>query len=97
MYRAVVVPSSFSESLTQCSTFFNYAGELKLPKRFLVPPPHIDHPTGEFLVKSGVSLYASAESQKIGHVSLLTSLTCGLKADSRIEQPVHFATLSPSQ
>ena len=45
-------------------------GELKLPKCYLVPPPFIEHPTGEFLVHNGVSLYASAESQKIGHVRL---------------------------
>ena len=46
------------------------AGELKLPKKFLVPPPKIDFPTGEFLAANGVSLYASAESQKIGHVRI---------------------------
>ena len=46
-----------------------YDGELKLPKYFLVPPPHIDKPTGQYASANGISTYAVSESQKIGHVT----------------------------
>ncbi|MDR0516791.1 MAG: 2,3-bisphosphoglycerate-independent phosphoglycerate mutase [Fibromonadaceae bacterium] len=46
-----------------------YDGDLKLPKRFLVPPPAIQNTSGEWFSKSGVSQFACSETQKFGHVT----------------------------
>ena len=46
-----------------------YDGDLKLPKRFLVPPPAIVDTMGEWLSKSGVAQFACSETQKFGHVT----------------------------
>lgn len=46
-----------------------YDGDLKLPPRFLVPPPAIKNTMGEWLSKSGVKQYATSETQKYGHVT----------------------------
>lgn len=64
-----------ADTFNETNTCLHLSGELKLPKKFLVPPPKIDYPTGEFLAANGVSLYASAESQKIGHVSYCRELS----------------------
>jgi 2,3-bisphosphoglycerate-independent phosphoglycerate mutase len=46
-----------------------YDGDLKLPKRFLVPPPAIKSTMGEYLAEAGISQYAISETQKYGHVT----------------------------
>ncbi len=46
-----------------------YDGDLKLPERFLVPPPAIKGTMGEYLAGSGISQYAISETQKYGHVT----------------------------
>lgn len=46
-----------------------YDGDLKLPKNFLVEPPHIEHTMSEFLVEKGVHSYAVSETQKFGHMT----------------------------
>ena len=46
-----------------------YDGDLKLPARFLVPPPAISGVSGELLAKEGVTTFACSETQKFGHVS----------------------------
>ncbi len=46
-----------------------YDGDLKLPKNFLVEPPHIEHTMSEFLVNKGVHSYAVSETQKFGHMT----------------------------
>jgi hypothetical protein len=46
-----------------------YDGDLLLPKNFLVPPPEINHVSGQYLVGSGVSTFAVSETQKFGHVT----------------------------
>lgn len=48
-----------------------YDGDLKLPSRFLVPPPAINGVSGELLAKAGVTTFACSETQKFGHVSPL--------------------------
>ena len=45
-----------------------YDGDLKLPARFLVPPPAISDVSGELLAKMNVSTFACSETQKFGHV-----------------------------
>ncbi|BDA43229.1 2,3-bisphosphoglycerate-independent phosphoglycerate mutase [Coccomyxa sp. Obi] len=46
-----------------------YDGDLKLPARFLVPPPAISGVSGELLANAGVSTFACSETQKFGHVT----------------------------
>lgn len=47
-----------------------YDGELKLPSRFLVPPPIIQRASEEYLVLgTKLRVFACSESQKIGHVT----------------------------
>jgi 2,3-bisphosphoglycerate-independent phosphoglycerate mutase len=46
-----------------------YDGDLKLPKRFLVPPPAIERTLGEYLAKNRIAQYAISETQKFGHVT----------------------------
>jgi 2,3-bisphosphoglycerate-independent phosphoglycerate mutase len=46
-----------------------YDGDLKLPNRFLVPPPAIKNTSGEWFSKSGLTQYACSETQKFGHVT----------------------------
>lgn len=46
-----------------------YDGDLKLPAKFLVPPPAIDHVSGQYLAGSGIHTFACSETQKFGHVT----------------------------
>jgi len=46
-----------------------YDGDLKLPARFLVPPPAINGVSGEYLAKNDISTFACSETQKFGHVT----------------------------
>jgi len=46
-----------------------YDGDLKIPEKFLVFPPHIDSTISEYLADAGVKQYAISETQKFGHVT----------------------------
>ncbi|MCB9529879.1 MAG: 2,3-bisphosphoglycerate-independent phosphoglycerate mutase [Myxococcales bacterium] len=46
-----------------------YDGDLHIPRRYLVDPPHIDRTMGEYLAKNGVTQFACSETQKFGHVT----------------------------
>lgn len=46
-----------------------YDSEAKIPKRFLVEPPMIDHTISEYLVQEGIRMFAISETQKFGHVT----------------------------
>lgn len=46
-----------------------YDGDLKLPNRFLVPPPAIKNTSGEWFSKAGIKQFACSETQKFGHVT----------------------------
>lgn len=46
-----------------------YDGDLKIPEKFLVSPPHIDRTVSEYLAENGVKQYAVSETQKFGHVT----------------------------
>ncbi|MGL4676084.1 MAG: 2,3-bisphosphoglycerate-independent phosphoglycerate mutase [Brevinema sp.] len=46
-----------------------YDGDLKLPELFLVDPPKISRPIGEYFVANGISTMAISETQKYGHVT----------------------------
>lgn len=62
-----------------------YDGDLKLPKNFLVPPPEIQHVSGEFLVKNGISTFACSETQKFGHVTFFWNGNRSGYFDSKLE------------
>jgi 2,3-bisphosphoglycerate-independent phosphoglycerate mutase len=51
------------------SGMLQYDGDLKLPNRFLVPPPSIKNTSGEWFSKSSITQYAVSETQKFGHVT----------------------------
>ena len=46
-----------------------YDGDAHIPTRFLVSPPAIDRPLGEYLCATGMRTLAAAETQKFGHVT----------------------------
>ena len=57
-----------------------YDGDLKLPARFLVPPPAIGGVSGEIFAKNGITTFACSETQKFGHVGLLEPLLSIVKS-----------------
>jgi 2,3-bisphosphoglycerate-independent phosphoglycerate mutase len=54
---------------TRFAGLMQYDGDLKLPARFLVPPPAITRTSGQLLAQAGVSTFACSETQKFGHVT----------------------------
>ncbi len=62
-----------------------YDGDLKIPKRYLVPPPHIKNTLGENLARSGVSQLAISETQKYGHVTYFWNGNRSGKFDDKLE------------
>jgi 2,3-bisphosphoglycerate-independent phosphoglycerate mutase len=67
-----------------------YDGDLKLPTRFLVPPPAIDRTLGEYLARSGIAQYASSETQKFGHVTFFWNGNRSGKFDPAFETYVEI-------
>ncbi|HEU4580720.1 MAG TPA: 2,3-bisphosphoglycerate-independent phosphoglycerate mutase [Polyangiaceae bacterium] len=63
-----------------------YDGDLKLPKRFLVPPPAIKGTLGEHLAQAGITQYAISETQKYGHVTYFWNGNRSGKFDDKLEQ-----------
>jgi 2,3-bisphosphoglycerate-independent phosphoglycerate mutase len=62
-----------------------YDGDLKLPERFLVPPPAIKNTLGEQLASAGISQYAISETQKYGHVTYFWNGNRSGKFDDKLE------------
>jgi 2,3-bisphosphoglycerate-independent phosphoglycerate mutase len=62
-----------------------YDGDLKVPKRYLVPPPAISNTLGENLARSGVTQLALSETQKFGHVTYFWNGNRSGKFDERLE------------
>ena len=67
-----------------------YDGDLQLPKRFLVPPPAIEHTLGEYLARNRVAQYASSETQKFGHVTYFWNGNRSGKFDDQYETYVEI-------
>lgn len=67
-----------------------YDGDLKLPKRFLVEPPAIDHTLGEYLARAGITQYAISETQKYGHVTYFWNGNRSGKFDAKTETYVEI-------
>ena len=62
-----------------------YDGDLKIPNKFLVEPPHIKYTLSEFLVNKGVKSYAVSETQKYGHVTYFWNGNRSEKFDENLE------------
>ncbi|MFM2420065.1 MAG: Phosphoglycerate mutase, partial [Pseudomonadota bacterium] len=72
------------------SGMMQYDGDLKLPTRFLVPPPAIDRTLGEYLARNGIAQYASSETQKFGHVTFFWNGNRSGKFDPALETYVEI-------
>ncbi|KAL6782316.1 GPM1A [Auxenochlorella protothecoides x Auxenochlorella symbiontica] len=67
-----------------------YDGELKLPSIYLVPPPLIERASEQYLVGSGVRIFACSESQKIGHVTFFWNGNRSGYLDKNLEEFVEI-------
>jgi 2,3-bisphosphoglycerate-independent phosphoglycerate mutase len=67
-----------------------YDGDLKIPKKYLVPPPDIDRTVSEYLVHSGALQYAISETQKFGHVTYFWNGNRSGKFDEKKETYVEI-------
>jgi 2,3-bisphosphoglycerate-independent phosphoglycerate mutase len=81
--RAIEISRAFDERDSPEFTYFDrkripdlfyagimqYDGDALIPTHYLVEPPAIDRPLGEYLCAAGVSSYAISETQKFGHVT----------------------------
>ena len=69
-----------------------YDGDLKIPKRYLVPPPAIKNTLGENLARSGVTQLAISETQKYGHVTYFWNGNRSGKFDSKLETYIEISS-----
>lgn len=67
-----------------------YDGDLKVPKNYLVEPPHIQRTVGEYLCASGVRQMAVSETQKFGHVTYFFNGNRTGKFDEKLETYVEI-------
>jgi 2,3-bisphosphoglycerate-independent phosphoglycerate mutase len=67
-----------------------YDGDLKIPRHFLVEPPHIEGSISEYLCASGVYSYAISETQKYGHVTYFWNGNRSGYVDERLEKYVEI-------
>jgi 2,3-bisphosphoglycerate-independent phosphoglycerate mutase len=69
-----------------------YDGDLLIPKRFLVSPPHISHTMGEYLARNAIPQLAIAETQKFGHVTYFWNGNRGGMFDEKVETYVEISS-----
>ncbi len=62
-----------------------YDGDLKIPNRYLVPPPAIADTMGEHLAQTGITQLAISETQKYGHVTYFWNGNRSGKFDDKLE------------
>lgn len=62
-----------------------YDGDLHIPEKFLVTPPHITNTLSEYLVKKGIRSCAISETQKFGHVTYFWNGNRSEKFDEKLE------------
>jgi Metalloenzyme superfamily len=73
-----------------------YDGDLKLPERFLVPPPAIDKVSGQYLARNGITTFACSETQKFGHVTFFWNGNRSGYFDEGLETYVEVRCAVPS-
>ena len=69
-----------------------YDADKKIPKRYLVSPPVIDRPMGEYLAASGTSTLAVSETQKYGHVTYFFNGNRSSKFSDDLEEYVEITS-----
>ncbi len=62
-----------------------YDGDLHVPSHFLVAPPQIDDTVGKRLAGAGLRTFATAETQKFGHVTYFFNGNNSLPPDPALE------------
>lgn len=67
-----------------------YDGDLKIPEKYLVPPPAIDKTVSEFLARTGIPQYAISETQKFGHVTYFWNGNNSMKFHEELEEWVEI-------
>jgi len=67
-----------------------YDGDLHIPSRYLVPPPHITNTIGEYLTGEGVTQLAISETQKYGHVTYFWNGNRSGKFSEKLEEYVEI-------
>ncbi len=67
-----------------------YDGDLHIPSRFLVEPPHIQNTMGELFAKKGITQLAISETQKFGHVTYFWNGNRSGKFDDELETYVEI-------
>ncbi|MGA0369944.1 MAG: 2,3-bisphosphoglycerate-independent phosphoglycerate mutase, partial [Kiritimatiellia bacterium] len=65
-----------------------YDAELNVPKTFLVTPPKIDNPMGEYIAEAGLRQLAVSETQKYGHVTYFFNGNRSGKFNEELEEYV---------
>ncbi len=63
-----------------------YDGDLLIPPRYLVEPPAISRTVSEYLARNGVTQFATAETQKFGHVTYFWNGNNSGKFDPSLEE-----------
>ena len=67
------------------SGMLEYDGDLHIPSRYLVSPPHITNTQGEYLAATGITQFAISETQKYGHVTYFWNGNKSGKFDEKTE------------
>lgn len=94
--RAMEISRAFDEKDFTCfnrerypdviyAGMMEYDGDLKIPKKYLVFPPHIEHTVSEYLAGAGCRQYAVSETQKYGHVTYFWNGNRSEKFDEKLE------------
>lgn len=71
-----------------------YDGDTHTPARYLVAPPAIDTPMGEWLAHAGVPQFAISETQKYGHVTYFWNGNRSGMFDAGLEHYVEIPSYS---
>jgi len=69
-----------------------YDADQKIPQNYLVSPPAIDNPMGEYLAAAGVSTLAVSETQKYGHVTYFFNGNRSDKFSDKLEEYVEITS-----
>ena len=69
-----------------------YDGDLGVPDHYLVAPPEVRGPLGEYLAGAGVTQFACAETQKFGHVTYFWNGNRSGKFDDALEEYVEIGS-----
>ncbi len=67
-----------------------YDADVKVPRKFLVSPPVIDKPMGQYLAATGLRQLAISETQKYGHVTYFFNGNRTGKFDESLEEYIEI-------